>query len=254
MKVVLLEIKVNADEIQAFKTIEQGSYKWFELRKYRLTGSNIRRSISMNSSVLKYFDKGFVNYGPKESDFIETAIQIYFVDIIKPTGIWIDHEFNWLGCSPDGIIEINGETVPVEIKCKISKLSISDYLKSHYYQIQTEIFVTRASCCLVIIYDQNIDELQFYIIEKHKYYLDYYLARAEWTYFHHCFKYVCDEELTSSYDDIVKLQTFKRQFLILSEYLNKKTFGCKRDLINKSKVFKESIWRSLLKTNQLNSH
>lgn len=155
------------------------SRMWLEERRKRLTASNFgevcrrREGTSCQRLVKTLLYSNFRNidtdYGSKNEKLAILKIEEEKGIKVKKCGLFIDPEFNFLGASPDGLIE--GESGLVEVKCPSTaeKLNPSEFLTEkkknmlfidqhnnvtvnkqhkHYYQVQGQLRVTQRNFCL----------------------------------------------------------------------------------------------------------
>jgi|688.fasta_scaffold00862_27 putative phage-type endonuclease len=152
--------------------IKQRTTEWFNLRKDRLTASDLHDAIKNPHSLVKRKMKGttFNSSGIpalKWGTMFETmAIRIY--SHIKKTkihefGLIINEEIENFGASPDGITD---EGKMIEIKCPYSRKIIDGNIpEKYYYQIQGQLAVCKLYKCDYI-------ECEFIIYEKEEEYIE----------------------------------------------------------------------------------
>ncbi len=148
--------------------IEQRSPEWFKQRQKKITGSNIgailgcdpfrkpadvMRAMVRDALGAESEFKGNIatEYGAKFEPYAQADFEMETGLNVTETGFHVHNELDWLGASPDGLI--NDDTVAVlEIKCPYSKRD-KNYFKSideqpHYYaQTQIEMYCTGRKKC-----------------------------------------------------------------------------------------------------------
>ena len=151
--------------------IEQRSEAWHEVRCGRVTGTRFKNLVSKETTD-SYKDL-LTNIAceiitGKQEESYSNAIMEYGIDMepiargkyeelfeVKVTEIGFltpdeDHKYHeWIGISPDGMIEDNGL---LEIKCPLARTHFEyierNVLPSEYrYQVQGQLFVSGASYC-----------------------------------------------------------------------------------------------------------
>jgi len=152
--------------------IKQRTTEWFNLRKDRLTASDLHDAIKNPHSLVKRKMKGttFNSSGIPAlkwgTMFEAMAIRIY--SHIKKTkihefGLIINDEIENFGASPDGITD---EGKMIEIKCPYSRKIIDGNIpEKYYYQIQGQLAVCKLYKCDYI-------ECEFIIYEKEEEYIE----------------------------------------------------------------------------------
>jgi putative phage-type endonuclease len=150
-------------ELERLKTqpyIKQRSPEWFELRKNRLTASDLADAIAKNNSSLVkkkaglFHDASNIDFSKIKplvwgTMFEPMAIRTYSQrnnDIkINEFGLIPHESLNHFGASPDGITELG---IMIEIKCPYSRQIIDDKIPDKYYmQIQGQLAVCNLEEC-----------------------------------------------------------------------------------------------------------
>lgn len=148
--------------------MEQRSKEWFEARKGKLTGSNIGAALGLNpwkkpEDLIRQMVR---DYHGAESEFTgniateygtqhEPLAQIEYMgatgNFPEECGFYVHPEYDWLGASPDGLIDDDGV---LEIKCPFGKRNdknlgfASAEDQPHYYaQMQIEMACTGRKWC-----------------------------------------------------------------------------------------------------------
>ena len=148
--------------------MEQRSKEWYEARKGKLTGSNIGAALGINNykapdDLIRQMVRDYHDAEPEFTGNIATEYGTNYealaaVEYLGATGLmaeecgfFVHPEHDWLGASPDGLIEDDGV---LEIKCPFSKrddkklsfLSVED--QPHYHaQMQIEMACTGRNWC-----------------------------------------------------------------------------------------------------------
>lgn len=159
--------------------IEQRTAEWFEQRKGRITASSVGAILGlspymkpddvMRNMVREYhgFEREFkgnqaTEYGTFHEDMAVIDYQLKTGNVVGKTGFYKFHD--WLGASPDGIIDM---WTLIEIKCPYGQhdknppsfKAIKD--QPHYYaQVQIQMFVTKTQRCDFYQWSPNGDSLE----------------------------------------------------------------------------------------------
>jgi len=143
------------NELKELPLIKQRTQKWFDLRKMRLTASDLDEAISSNNTNLIKKKAGHIidniNYSVipplkwgtmYESMAMRCYSQLNNDIIINEFGLILDKNIDCFAASPDGITEIGKM---IEIKCPYSR-KIIDGVIPHKYLLQMQ--GQLAVCCL----------------------------------------------------------------------------------------------------------
>jgi putative phage-type endonuclease len=145
---------------------QQRTEEWFEKRKGRITGSNVgailglspfmKREDVMRNMVREYHNypseftnNPATNYGTYNEPNALADYELKFDKKVELTGF---HEYeDWLGASPDGLIDTDGL---IEIKCPYGQRDKNppefksiDYQTHYWLQIQIQLLVTGRKWC-----------------------------------------------------------------------------------------------------------
>lgn len=195
-----MQVQLHERQTIAKETTGQfANEKYLVHKKNRLTASNFgavikRRPWTPCHSLVKtclgqssFFSEA-AEYGiAKESVAINLFQKQYNVEV-RPSGLWVDDQYGFLGASPDGLI---GDDAVVEVKClyscsKSKARNIEEVLSTkkntcltitngqvtlkrrhnYYYQIQGQLNITKRKTCYFIVYINDTIELFVEQIEK----------------------------------------------------------------------------------------
>ena len=190
----------------------------------------------MNEKILGFIDTEPVAVDTGENDLYEAAIKIHLRKRIMTTGLWVDFQKSWLCGTPDGLINYEGELIPCEIKCKVSKMTIINYINSHYFQVQTQIFLMRSSQCLLIIYEKRKTKMNFFLIKKHEDYERVFLKKMEITFYSHILTDISFTKPLQKKECLINDDRFKKAFLSDVGSLNTNV-KCSRSKFKRTKSF-----------------
>jgi putative phage-type endonuclease len=167
--------------------MEQRSKEWFDARKNRVTGSMVgailgvnpwmNRDDAMRSMIraAKGAESEFTgniatNYGQENEPNALSDYEMTTGKDVQEVGFFIHPEHDWLGASPDGII--NGDGI-LEIKCPFGKRHdvdntfVSIELQPHYYaQVQIEMFCTGLKWAHFYQWSAYNDSLEFIELDE----------------------------------------------------------------------------------------
>ncbi len=249
--------KKRLEILKQIPLIKQRSPEWYDVRKNRLTASDLGDALNFNNKLIEKKSglvKDNTNYNaiaplkwgvmfePLASrcySLMNNNIKIFEFGLIK------DEDIEHFGASPDGINDLG---IMIEIKCPYSREIKDGEIPSKYYkQIQGQLAVCKLEECDYIEAEFKLyDTVDNYIKNKKEYHgviAEYkHIETGEYTYLY------TDEKITELHalDDIrVKINVFDRtkddklQFIKLSYwYLNK---------INIQKViFDKNEWKNIV--------
>jgi len=146
--------------------MEQRTEEWFLARKNKITGSRVGAILGLNpwqsaNDVMRAMVREYHNeesefqgniateYGTKFEPFAIGDFEMETGFNVIETGFHTHKDFEWLGASPDGLI--NDEAI-IEVKCPYSKRDsniFNSYIEQpHYYaQMQIEMACTNTKQC-----------------------------------------------------------------------------------------------------------
>lgn len=176
--------------------IEQRTKEWFEQRKGRITGSRVGAILGFNpwmkpkdvmrAMVREYHDAESeftgniaTEYGTKFEQFAQDDFEIEHGLEVEETGFHIKKGAEWLGASPDGLVE---KDAVLEIKCPYGAREtgvfkpLSEQL--HYHaQMQIEMFCAeRQKCCF---YQWSPKGSDLIIVEYNQHWINENLPKLE---------------------------------------------------------------------------
>jgi len=163
----------------------QGSPEWLKARAGKITASNAWKIIDRTAKGLPTADHTnfkfslvterltgeptitFVNDAMRHGTNTEPEARAFFSELydvtVEEVGFMTHPEFDFLGCSPDGII--GGDTL-LEIKCLTTKSHLEMLLsrapiKDHVLQVQFQMLITGTTLAHLLYYDPRLQlELQ----------------------------------------------------------------------------------------------
>lgn len=178
---------------------QRDSSDWIELRKNMLTASNFglvvkRRENTSKAKLVEniLFQRNLNNiaaiaHGVENEHLALQQLAIQEKVTIEPCGLFVDHEYPFIGATPDGLI---GQDTVVEVKCplvafkkdlheciKENKIQIWKYNKKSklielnknsnwFHQIQGQLHVTGREKCLFAVWSGENKPLKTEIIKK----------------------------------------------------------------------------------------
>lgn len=172
---------------------QSNSVTWMLLKSYLATASNAHRLLHLNTDKAKFnyleeklwnlkkFSTKGMKYGMRNESKAREAYATWIRQsgrkcVVEETGLWVKQEHPYLGCSPDGLVHIDGEPDRLlEIKClqvlekhhpkdfqkclkssQISRFPLKEgddgafFLKDshpHYLQVQMQMNIMRVQTC-----------------------------------------------------------------------------------------------------------
>lgn len=180
--------KIDKDKLEKDTREQAKSPLWFSERRKRITSSKVGKVCKMrpHTSCKKTVHEllyGELNYKIKSIEYgrmMETVAKQKFEEIfkivIKPVGLCVDENDPYIAASPDGLIE---DDSIIEIKCPFSAITEVNMLEAvkngkisfcqienekcvtlktnhdYYYQIQTQLHVTKRTKCYLFIFTNN---------------------------------------------------------------------------------------------------
>lgn len=166
-------------EIENMTRDQNQNPKWFEIRRHRITASNVGRVCSnfRNDETRWNLVRNLFNPTPIKAKALDhgilcesTAIKLFedkFGAQVKPCGLILDMTYPFIAASPDGLYEDN--TV-IEVKCpynqrfceisaqtvpfliEVDGRMLLDSTHPYYKQIQTQMYVTNRQYGKLIVY------------------------------------------------------------------------------------------------------
>lgn len=161
------------------RTLEQGSDAWKQIRLGRVTASNIADVMSKGrggESTTRYkykmrlvaerltglaqdsYSNSAMDWGREQEQFAASAYEVSRGTLLDKTGFWIHPEIEWLGVSPDRLVDSDGL---VEIKCPNTSTHLQYRLDNrvppeYVKQIQCQLFVTGRQWCDFVSFDPRV--------------------------------------------------------------------------------------------------
>jgi exodeoxyribonuclease (lambda-induced) len=146
--------------------MKQGTAEWFAARKGRVTGSVAGAILGLNPymtphDVMRRMVRDYHgaesefkgNIATEYGSFHEAGAAIEYTmetgNQVTECGFYVHPDYDWLGASPDGLINKSGI---IEIKCPYGKRNGGEFKtieeQPHYYaQIQVELFCAEKDLC-----------------------------------------------------------------------------------------------------------
>ncbi|CAB3257324.1 unnamed protein product [Arctia plantaginis] len=183
--------------IQKKTVLQRDSSEWLELRKLILTASNfgnvIKRKKNYGNCVKQILYKKNISFvhsiahGVENEDIALQQLAKQENIMIKPCGLFIDPEIDFLGASPDGVV---GEDTVVEVKCPMAahkkgmkaaitenKIQILRHNKKTgntsinknsdwYFQIQGQLHISRRERCIFGIWGGEDQKMEVLYIKR----------------------------------------------------------------------------------------
>ena len=169
------------------RMLEQGSYEWRQARLGHISGSNIadvmakgkgigRKNLMMRllaermtGVVPESYTNSAMEWGTEQEPFARMEYEVSRETFVEKTGFWKHPTIQWLGASPDGLVDRDGL---VEIKCPNSTTHLeyifNDEVPLEYYkQIQCQLWVTDRYWCDFVSYDPRMMKPSKRLFVKH---------------------------------------------------------------------------------------
>jgi putative phage-type endonuclease len=185
MSTFITEDRIRAQYPERY--FEQGSYEWRQARLGHISGSNIadvmakgkgigRKNLMMRllaermtGVVPESYTNSAMEWGTEQEPFARMEYEVSRETFVEKTGFWKHPTIQWLGASPDGLVDRDGL---VEIKCPNSTTHLeyifNDEVPSEYYkQIQCQLWVTDRYWCDFVSYDPRMMKPSKRLFIKH---------------------------------------------------------------------------------------
>lgn len=149
--------------MRIYRELEQGSEEWLKVRIGRITGTRTKKVMQANNlglvdeliaeMVTEQIEEFYINEAMQRGTDMEPIARKEYEEItglkVEQVGFLLSDEYNWLGFSPDGLINENGiYRKGVEIKCPDTDTHVR-YIRQntlpneHKYQVHTAFIVNR---------------------------------------------------------------------------------------------------------------
>ena len=162
--------------------VEQGSDAWFAARAGKLTASRVKSLVAKTKSgysssranmitqlslerMTGVCEPTYSNEAMKRGTILESEARNYYIFdrniSVSEVGMVIHPEYDFITCSPDGLIDDDGL---VEIKCPFSMAKMVSYLekdahaKEYRVQLQMQLLVTGRQYVDVVGYDPRFPD------------------------------------------------------------------------------------------------
>ena len=162
--------------------VEQGSDAWFAARAGKLTASRVKALVAKTKSgystsranmitqlslerMTGVCEPTYSNEAMKRGTILESEARNYYIFdrniSVSEVGMVIHPEYDFITCSPDGLIDDDGL---VEIKCPFSMAKMVSYLekdahaKEYRVQLQMQLLVTGRQYVDVVGYDPRFPD------------------------------------------------------------------------------------------------
>lgn len=224
--------------------IEQRTPEWFEQRKGKITGSRVGAILGLNpwskpNDVMRDMVREYhgaeseftgnvaTEYGNNFEQFAQDDFEIEHGLEVTETGFHIKKGAQWLGASPDGLIE---EDAVLEIKCPYGSRDTGEFKpiaeQLHYHaQMQIEMYCTEREKCYFYQWSNKGSDL--IIIEYNQYWIDENLPKLEAFYKQYLKeikepeKHLLDLVKTKEAEKLAKsYNSVKQEIKLLTEELN----------------------------------
>lgn len=159
---------------------EQRTEAWHNARKYRLTGSDFAAAIGISpyksrqalwrektGRELPFEGNEMTLWGEMNEANAISQFEIETGHIVHPVGFLVHPDYDWLGVSPDGLVNPSG---CVEVKCPFTRKPYEDVPAHYLPQVVAESEVTGRDCWFV---SWTPDETRIWRVTKSKDYWDW---------------------------------------------------------------------------------
>jgi putative phage-type endonuclease len=133
---------------------KQLSEEWFAAHINRITSSTAAAVLGLDpyrgplaayrSIVARkpHKDNWYTSWGTDNEARARTAYEVATGNLVQTTGFWVHHEHDWLGASPDGLIDADGM---LELKCP---QQVHEFIPIQYeIQMAVQMIVTGRKWC-----------------------------------------------------------------------------------------------------------
>lgn len=227
--VLYKKLELNRENRQNIErsTIEQSeNEEWLLLRRDLLTASNFGKIIRARPSSYANYTKTLLystgitanslNYGKQNEPIAVKQLELQEKLIVQPCGLFIHPSYNFLGATPDGLIDEDGI---LEIKCPYSvagmdpeeaaaskaipyfKMSAQGTLQFnqkhvYFYQVQGQLEITNRSYCLFGMFTSSDFPLKVIKIQRDKdFFKDEMLPKLTFFYENHMLPEIVDSRI-----------------------------------------------------------
>lgn len=139
-------------ELVGYRSLKCRTIEWAIQRSFRIASTVVRRACSCNYMPTNEI---ITTYSQKDVGLcVENDIVEFFHKHMRPSGLHVHYECQWLCTTPDAHhIRLD---IPVEIKYNRSKASIQKVIAKNYHQLQFQMFCTYKRQLLMIVYDGSL--------------------------------------------------------------------------------------------------
>jgi len=122
----------------------------------------------LTNQIIESYSNSAMEWGVEQESFARQKYEALNNVLVDKTGFWLHPEIQWLGVSPDGLVNDDGL---IEIKCPNTTTHIDyildDKVPTEYYkQIQCQLWVTGREWCDFISYDPRLPESRQLFIKR----------------------------------------------------------------------------------------
>lgn len=195
---ILKSLDTKQQMARIASSIEPKSPQWNQIRRKRVTSSNIKRICKWKNEspyifrkVTKYVSNKYESRGDKVEKAVLNVIEDSGFNLAHKGQIWVHRDLIWLSCTTDSIIMSNNQIkIAVEIKSYESTASLKKAFKiiennfilkktsAEYYQVQAIIEVLNITHCLLVV--------------EHKLTLHSHLVQRDFDFLHNNFHKIRD--------------------------------------------------------------